>query len=864
MGEFTREQIDTLKSTYDEISVIYQGLDISNESFLKQYSDFIFENMYLDKHNILISLHNGSPLYDAIMLVCNVLSIICMSCITPEDIANQLSKGDIVSYGSKQKRVEYVGKADIPGYYEFKEKSGTLKIALKSFSTVIPYFGNAKTLGNIGAGEQHSSLEFQKTVLKKNPEYATSYVDTSVIIVAEHSYFNGLLNDIIIRYQEIDYKITDLIAVSFFTDENETQYPGNSSRLEANIKVASTMSTARDLLFRKEENEILGFCAFGLKGIKNTVGELEDALKRKKIAFSTISYDIAEDANALFGLLKEDNLPSLKLYACTKDFLLSHYLGVENPKGVFKDFDEACNRIIDKQIEYAVVQSDFVWSELIKIYNCLRELRIVAGGEERTEKFVIEAYGLLRLMLSSVVPLKEYEDKDGIDVDYITPKEKLSSLKEFIPMSDNILSYVNKILPYIEKMYEKLYDANPKANYLSQSIKRGNRTGIVVEKAYYRPIIQRYFSKRGLANAFSVFTESKAREFKCDELFVVGKQDALNIVNWNTALVQKYVLYDAEYKLFAWNLREYQDKITLLNKLSFYEVEEEDAFLDEISDVSDEVNEVVSGIGEIENLEKDFLIQNAILHSSHFTGETNIIPAEITRVAVCESGESIYFTKYYKAFVLDLDRKVVKEIETKDLKNGDSIIFTISNGETKDIAELVLSRYAKNSKNEALIKAIKDVEDWKSHLNIIKEEKGLTYSEMSKLFKTYNYPVVAQTIRTWIDQDCHVVGPLNEDAYFAMADMFKAEDMLEEFVINPRRYIQSTQLVRNQRTEILGIIANVIVAKYSGISLNLDKSFDGIITEEITKFSVLKRISQIKDVEMLTVPNSKANRPILM
>lgn len=864
MVNIEQVKIDLFKRTKAKISMIYKGEDISNEVFLKQYNQFLDDNLFGDKHNIMISMHNGSPIYDAIMLASCVLASVCVSNLTPEEIAQQLVEGTLVSYGKKQTRVKYLGKADIPNYYEFQEKDGVLKIGIKSFSTVIPYYGKARTLGNVGAGDQHTSLKFQKQVLALTDEEATSFVDTSVVIVAEHSYFDEILSDIIIRYGEQDYKLTDLVSISFFTEENETQYSGNSSKLEANIKVTSTMSIARELLFNPEENEMIGFCAFGLKGVKNTVGELEDALKRKKIAFSFISYDIAEDKECLFGLLQDDNLISPKVYACTKDFLLSHYLGIEKAKGIFKDFNDACNRIIDKQIEYEIVPSDIKWKEQIKIYDLLKGLRLIAGGDEHTEKFVIEAYGLLRLILSSVVPLKEFENKEGIDFDYITPREKLESLKMFIPESSNVFTYVKKIVPYIETLYEKVYNTNTKADYLSRAIKRGNRTVLIVDKAYYKPIILRYFAKRGLANAFSVYTESKGRNVQCDEMYIVGKLDVLSIMNWNTSMLQRYVLYDAEYKLFAWNLKRYQEKIMLLNRLSYFEVEEDDTFTEEISDVNNEVDMVVSAINEIDGLEQNFLIQNAILHSNRFSGEMNSVPAEIVRVAVCESGESIYFTKFYKSFVLDLDKKVVKEVETKDLKEGDSIIFTINNGETKDIAELVLLRYAQNNKNEELLQAMNDVKNWKNNLNIIKEQHNYTYNDMVRLFNQFNYKIAAQTIRTWIDQDCHVVGPLNEDAYMAMAEIFKKAGVLGEFAENPHRFIESTQMVRNQRTMILSIIAKVIVAKYTGISLQLDKSFDGIITEEITRFSVLKRIMKIKDVEKFIVPNAKANKPILM
>lgn len=864
--ENIEEKVTLFKSTSEKITVYYDGTELTKEEILNQYMHFLSENMFAEKHNILITQHNGSEIYDALMLVSIVLALLSMNDLLPKDIINSLEEGQWVTKGEKQERMMFIGKSDLyDDRYSLRNKDNDLcHVSARSFSKIVPYYGDAKELGTRGAGVQHTSYYFQENVFGFSEEQATSFINTTVIIVADHSYFDKLLEKIRIVYGEKEYEILDLIGVSFFTDDNENIYSGNANKIEANIKIARTMSTARDLLLKKGENEIIGFCALGLGGVKNTVMELEEALKRKKICFSAINYDIADDDNALFGLMMEDNLPSFKLYSCTKDFLLSYYLGITSDKGILKEFDECNNRIIDKEIKYSIISSQIIWKEASGIYRMLGVLRKQFINDEEVVKFVIQAYGLLRLMFSAIVPLKEFEDRYGIDIDYKTPQEKIKDIKEFKTEAESISEYTDAVVSYICKIYNQLYDSNPKADYLCKTIDRNKRTVVIADRAYYKPIIERYYAKRGLHNGFTINTKAKAKEIMCDELFIVGKQDDTNVFNWNNSKIQEYLLYDAEYSFFAWQQKKYNEKMSMFNELSFYEIDVDETYGDDISEGYANTDEIMDEIKGIESLEQNFMIQNAILRSSSFSGEINSVPAEITRVAVCETGESIYFTKYFKALVLDLDKNQVREEDTKNIRNGDSIIFTINNGQTKDIAELVLSKFAHIRNNKTLINAMEIVKLWKKNLSAIRDKKGLTYSELCGLFKKNDYDVTPTTIRTWVDPDCHVVGPINDEAYYAMAKIFESEGVMGEFVENPKIIIDSTHLVRSQRTKILGVIADVIVAKYTGKDIKLDASFEMTITEDITNLSVIKRITQIKDVEVFEVPNSKANKPIVM
>ena len=64
--------------------------------------------------------------------------------------------------------------------------------------------------------------------------------------------------------------------------------------------------------------------------------------------------------------------------------------------------------------------------------------------------------------------------------------------------------------------------------------------------------------------------------------------------------------------------------------------------------------------------------------------------ADIVAVAKFDSDEIAFFTKNYKAYVLDETNNSVKEIVVSDLSEGDVIVFTRSTSKTRDIVEEIL------------------------------------------------------------------------------------------------------------------------------------------------------------------------------
>lgn len=64
--------------------------------------------------------------------------------------------------------------------------------------------------------------------------------------------------------------------------------------------------------------------------------------------------------------------------------------------------------------------------------------------------------------------------------------------------------------------------------------------------------------------------------------------------------------------------------------------------------------------------------------------------AEIVAVAKFDSDEIAFFTKNYKAYVLDEADNSVKEVVASDLSEGDVIVFTRSTSKTRDIVEEIL------------------------------------------------------------------------------------------------------------------------------------------------------------------------------
>ena len=124
---------------------------------------------------------------------------------------------------------------------------------------------------------------------------------------------------------------------------------------------------------------------------------------------------------------------------------------------------------------------------------------------------------------------------------------------------------------------------------------------------------------------------------------------------------------------------------------------------------------------------------------------------EISHVATCADGESIFFTKKYRAFVFDSAKENVVEVSVDKLSPGDTVVFKSNNNETRDIVTTLLDKYIDEYQNigEDIQIAYLKSRYWKEVLREYRERNDLTFKELSKLLEKYGDTQLSQLITTF-------------------------------------------------------------------------------------------------------------------
>ena len=238
---------------------------------------------------------------------------------------------------------------------------------------------------------------------------------------------------------------------------------------------------------------------------------------------------------------------------------------------------------------------------------------------------------------------------------------------------------------------------------------------------------------------------------------------------------------------------------------------------------------------------------------------THVSTIDISHIATCADGESIFFTKKYRAYVFDSAKEDVVEVSVDKLSAGDTVVFRSHNAETKDIVTLLLDKYIDecHTAGEEVQTAYLKARYWKEVLRKYQADNNLSFAQMSKRLENYGSKKHEVTIKSWLAEDSYIVGPTDKETYFAIAEMTQDLDMLTD----PESFCIACDKIRSVRIGILKLIAKAIINKYSG-KLTVEDDMAKVVSENIEDISVLVQIETITPVEGKKAPMNLINRPI--
>ena len=112
------------------------------------------------------------------------------------------------------------------------------------------------------------------------------------------------------------------------------------------------------------------------------------------------------------------------------------------------------------------------------------------------------------------------------------------------------------------------------------------------------------------------------------------------------------------------------------------------------------------------------------------------------------------------------------------------------------------------------------------------------------------------TIRGWLDEDSHTVGPRKQDSIEQIALLVEDEEMLE----NANLYFEACGTIRRIRREILGWIGEAIIDKLSGRT-PIPGTVNADIYDRIDSVAQILRLETISFVNR-SIPMNLTNRPL--
>lgn len=860
---------EALKRILEKCEILLENEVISNELLMRSFADFLLGSGEKKEHNVGVVLHTGSVCFDALMMIYAVASCMVYNKTDASEIIESLRVGDSVLYGEKSRsRYIFEGVVEHPsikGIKCVKLSSGSNGITYAPASRwhlISPYMGTSTRFDGRGIRKLSGLREhFYKSVFEYEKTNIPAIVDTSVVLVMPRDRAEFLLENIQISFDGVKVSPLELVTASYFTENDEYRFGGNVGKNEANIKITGKVSVARSLVLRRDGNKHLGVIISGNEIVVKGQTEIPELLRRRSLQYVYVNMNM--DSERSTDIINEIENPYV--FVCSKEFLLSNSLPTKKTSKYCQELSKQVDAIIDRDIEPYIISGNFSWHEYKEVKKSLLIIKNSDFIAEGKEEFLIQSYSLINLFLTSVFKMSVLEKCISDDkLEIVSPINKiadLSVIKSAFP--DVLQTHAETVLAFIEESYKYLDENSEKENYLRELLTKNTdkKIAVIVPKAYYATLL-RESGCYDIMDSDDLLTVVTANRFDnsilYDHIVVVGNFNGKRFDTFRCRAAQRIetLLYDFESHFFKYKLRSARKTEHYLNSIALNDVEysdnlEEDAVISdeeilEVSQIDSQFDEYITRLNEA-----------ATFRSIGISTNTGTAMAEVIAIADFDSGEKALFTKNYKAYVFNEDNGTVAELKVSELSEGDSIVFAQRNSETRDIVDSILSKLVTEKKvNDEIIECYIKSKAWKGVLQDYMKKTELSVQEIAEKMIRSGVNVQEITIRGWLDEDSHTVGPRNYESIQQIGLLVGDADISE----NAHKYHEACSVIRKVRREILKQIGEAIINKLCG-KLPEEGTIASDVYERIDSIALLLRLESITFVER-EVPLNFTNRPI--
>lgn len=858
------------KEVFNAISISYDGVDLTSLETLHAYGEYICELFDDDeKHVASLLLHTGSEYYQVIAVVVAALKILLHSNTDMDELLQSLKVGDLLLVDGQ--RAKFLGVKDgsrlgigfLPGrqYFCIETGNGASKSAPLEQAkrwNISRYQGDAVGLG--GKGVKDSLEERRKFIAcfcgQKEQKNVSTEINSSIAVLAGRDFAERVYKKVSVTYSKRTVPFSKLVTAAYVSENESYQIGSNPVKEEAIIKFYSKISSCRNDILEDRERRIAACIACDEKDwISNS--EIHDIADRRSLRAAfllgrTHYTDYKE-------WLQDDRY---KVCAIVPEIAASF----THDKSFFdsaRDFNAEFGRWARHRISTAVIDGGWSVETEKEVKRNLISIKNECFSCELKDLFLISAYFLLNLCRTAFFPLK-YCDK-AFDAQIISwkPSARFDQMTQFMAtLTGEMKSAAENVYNILREAVNGLYEINPKGQFLLSRIQERKVKYIVTPKAYYRSLMNLWLNDVGVAAAARpqiITTNELHSSEQCydDVIFVTPYFDLtfnpyaeLSFSSGEVVCYAYEQLKERKLKrLVSYGQRKLRERNWFRYDLQSAEEDENtDSVNEEFSRIADETDD--SFEAEMEQLSRELQMQGAkkYVAGSHTSGDGTVQIATIVGFA---SGSIGFFTKYYKAYVLR--NESIDEIGQEDLKVGDSIVFT-KETENKDIVDTILLKLFETTLSQSeLHRQYLLSRYWKEKLKSYIGTNGVSYREFARQLGNVGCQKHEVTVRSWLYEESHVVGPFDAEDYEAM-------DKIVRFEYSPAEIKEACDAVRSLRRKVLGLLAKAIIRRMS--SENSDPIWDSVLSnaENLSQIEQIISINSTEDEKY--IPLNLVNKPI--
>ncbi len=863
--------IDKLASMILNKCEIYYGDSlISKECIIEKYISFFAGEMDATRRSVSFALHTGSKCFDIVSIVVAALGCMSYNLLTNDDILLALQLDDMVMYKGQRYRWKGIQQRDAIQCMVLEQdgrgKNGKTVSWIpyeKNKHLVKPYYGTSLTTDGRGIRRAKTNREdFLSYIFELESSEIPSQFEVSVVIVAEKNAFYEICKDLRIVYgDKKEVGLLDIVPASYFTSSGEElQYGTNPTKAEPVLKVASRVSMARKLVLNKRGSKVVGLLVTGTDTFINNNSEVEDLLRRKSLNFIHVTTPFRAD----IGIQVLESYAESALFACTKEFLSENAGETREQNDLVVELNRQISNIVNKKTSLIEVGDGWSWNEYCTIRRGIYQLRQSDWRNERKEEFILTAHGLLNLFTTAIFTMEQMEmaiEQEKIKSTVQSPAARISVLWDISEDAGEMMMQCATIADALESMYKKMFNCCPKLNAVQSYIEShsDNKIVIVVPKAYYVDLFKMTLEQ--FEDVICVTANRFDPILECDAVLSVGEISGKNFDPLQCQSAEDVVVFLYEYEKSFFNhrsrkLKKVEKRLNSKIKGSSYTEPEE-----ELPQTEDTVDEAT--VQEFYDLEEYIDQLNMVSLSnmfSNYAGTNGNSPSsEVQYVGVFTTGERIFFSKYYTAVVFDKVGGCVIEKTVDKLAPGDQLIFTNRDEYTRNIVDILFDRLLASGKlNPEVVEASEKAWYWKEALKEYREKEKLTYRDFAKKFKELGSTLQEATIRQWVTEDSHIVGPRAEKTMEYIAQITQDPYLLSDV----HGHFEACRIVRHERRKILKLIGKAINEKLIGRIPDEGSLFE-IIFNNVDNLSKILELDSIMELEKSTsVSISWVNRPI--